>query len=336
MDTGHRFHRSEDGPVVSGHVTEAVLPSAGSRIEAVPGYRMPVITRGEETALPGTRPWVPVWGPGPVDADWGSRHAVNVIGRHARVFGDDDRVRVPNVLEEPWRAICALRITTATGLTRHGTGWFIDPQTVVTAGHCVFMHAEDGWVRSIEVIPALTRNQRPFGAAVGTRFRAVDGWIKDHSKDYDYGVILLDEDLGSRPGSIQVATLDEAELTRSIAQIAGYPVDREAGTAMYFHAREIRAASAFRVSYEIDTYGGQSGSPVWITRQNGERLAVAIHTTGGETSNTATRITSEVVENLNRWRSEPREESAPAPRREPREPAPRRLPAKGRAKKGGR
>src|SRR5258708_15868341 len=57
------------------------------------------------------------------------------------VIGIDDRVKVAQSLlaTNPWRQICALRIKSQTNRMFVGTGWFIGPKTLATAGHCVFL-----------------------------------------------------------------------------------------------------------------------------------------------------------------------------------------------------
>ena len=69
------------------------------------------------------------------------------------LFVGDGRTRVTNFLQYPWRCICSLLITTATGATRIGTGWLAAPRLVVTAGHCVHLTDEGGWAVRVEVIP---------------------------------------------------------------------------------------------------------------------------------------------------------------------------------------
>jgi V8-like Glu-specific endopeptidase len=65
-------------------------------------------------------------------------------------------------------------------------------------------------------------------------------------------------------------------------------------------ARVIKSVSARRFAYDVDTVGGQSGSPVW-TVINGQRIALGIHTIGYVGGNSAKRITHRVFENLKAW-----------------------------------
>ena len=39
----------------------------------------------------------------------------------------------------PWRVHASLLITAADGSNWIGTGWFVSPRVLVTAGHCVFI-----------------------------------------------------------------------------------------------------------------------------------------------------------------------------------------------------
>lgn len=227
--------------------------------------------------------------------------AFNKIDQLEVVIGDDDRQRVPEVQTSPWRRICALRITAATGKVYVGTAWFIGPRTLITAGHCVYIHEQGGWARSIEVIPALDGMERPYGQAVTSKLEAPQGWIVNRNSDFDYGAIFLDEDLGNQVGWFAFASLSEIELQQAVVNISGYPADLERATRQYYHARQITRSSERRLYYEIDTFGGQSGSPIWLTVE-GKRVAVGIHTNGASSGNFGTRIIPEVFENLKRWK----------------------------------
>lgn len=90
------------------------------------------------------------------------------------IIGNDDRVRVADSLmrANPWRQICALRIRSKTGKIYVGTGWFIAPNVLATAGHCVFLQNEGGWAQSIDVFPAKAGSNY-FGKATSNRFRAL-------------------------------------------------------------------------------------------------------------------------------------------------------------------
>ncbi|HEX8849741.1 MAG TPA: trypsin-like peptidase domain-containing protein [Gemmatimonadaceae bacterium] len=237
----------------------------------------------------------------PLDAAEGGLRTTRLL---EVVLGHDDRTVVPDPTASPWRHICALRIRTSTGKDFVGTGWFIGPRTVMTAGHCVFMRDEGGWVASIDVIPALDGTEEPYDHAPSTNFKAVREWTEgDGDSNYDFGAILLDKPLGEQTGWFAFASLPDTTLSSTKANISGYPADRDNATRQYYHARKLLLVQPQRLVYDIDTYGGQSGSAIWLNLE-GDRIAVGIHTTGASTTNSGTRITDEVFAFMERWRQD--------------------------------
>jgi V8-like Glu-specific endopeptidase len=175
-------------------------------------------------------------------------------------------------------------------------------RTVITAGHVVFIHGRGGWVRSIEVIPGRNGSQRPLGSCNATSFRSVRGWTEGRKRSHDYGAIMLpgDCDLGRRLGYFGYANYGLLPLLGMNVNLSGYPGDKAAGT-QWWHARRIKWVTGRTLVYNIDTAGGQSGSPVWRKKGN-QRYAVGIHTNGSSSGNSATRITKPVFDNIKAWK----------------------------------
>lgn len=222
------------------------------------------------------------------------------------VIGTDDRVQINNTNVHPWRVHCSLRITANDGSQWIGTGWFIGPHTVVTAGHCVYIKnsgvpGRDGWVRSITVIPGRNGTAQPYGSVVSSNLRTVTGWANDGNNEYDYGAIILPTELGSQTGWLGIGAYSDSTLLASTANISGYPGDKPAGT-QWYHARRVASVGARKVYYDVDTAGGQSGSAVYRI-VNGQRHGIAVHAYGGATSNSGTRITTTVYNNLVAWKA---------------------------------
>lgn len=222
------------------------------------------------------------------------------------VIGNDDRIKVSeeDLTRNPYRQIAALRIESQSGTQYVGTGWFIGPRALATAGHCVYLHDDGGWASRIDIIPAKFGDKEPYRHFTATRFRATDGWTKGVSQDFDYGVILLDDGTpGDRTGWFEVNALEDTGLEGE-ANISGYPADRDNANYQYFHARPVKRVTQTRLQYDIDTFGGQSGSPIWIDSERDGVIAVGVHTTGGATGNSGTRINTDVIGNLIQWRDE--------------------------------
>lgn len=217
------------------------------------------------------------------------------------IIGQDDRVQITTTAQAPYNRICHLSIRAGDGSSFLGTGFFIGPRTILTAGHCVYDSDHGGWPQQIIVSPGRNGNSKPFGQFVSTRFSSVQGWIKNQSRDCDYGVIHLspNDRVPSQIGCFGYGVFSDDYIEKRRLHIAGYPGDKPAGT-MMFHSRQATDVTPTTIVYDIDTVGGQSGSPVY----DEFRRVVAIHTNGASSGNSATRIIGPVFQNLSQWRME--------------------------------
>ena len=222
------------------------------------------------------------------------------------VHGPDDRVRINNTGSYPWRVHASLLITARDGSRWIGTGWFIGPHTLMTAGHVVFIKnsgvpGRDGWVRSIDVMPGRNGSSLPFGTVRSSNFRSVTGWTNSGNENFDYGAIIIPNNLGNTTGWLGFGVFSDSDLRSSVGNISGYPGDKPSGT-QWYAARRIDSVNSRKVYYDIDTAGGQSGSAVYRII-NGNRYGVAIHAYGGARTNSGTRIVRPVYDNMVAWRA---------------------------------
>lgn len=229
------------------------------------------------------------------------------------ILGDVDRRK--QILETellPWRMLCSLEIESTNGLQYIGTGWFAGPRTIITAGHCVNDPIElGGWARKITVIPGRNgETSSPFGQTEASDFSTTDRWLEAQDPDFDYAAIHLSEDLGAAVGSFGIGVLPDSELQNQLVNIAGYPVSPGNGRLQYFHANRVKAVTARRLFYDVDTLGGQSGSPVWAYLDASENpTVVGIHAYGiggvpaglNVVANSGPRILPEVLELIRNW-----------------------------------
>ena len=224
------------------------------------------------------------------------------------LLAGDQRMRVTNYLQYPWRCVCSLLITAANGSTRIGTGWLAAQRLVVTAGHCIHMADEGGWAARVEVIPGRNGGERPYGSAVAgpSDLRSVPGWTDAEDPDFDYGAILLpaQQRFGAQLGWFGWAPRTDAEVWAATLNVAGYPGDggrtHEEGTQWYASGGALEMG-ARQMTYAIATSPGQGGAPVWLMTDGGERYCVAIHTWAGGAAHGGTRVTREVYDNIAQW-----------------------------------
>ncbi len=104
-----------------------------------------------------------------------------------------------------------------------------------------------------------------------------------------------------------------ASLTGTATTVSGYPCDKTFGQQWRHAGQTVTATHTRQVFYQNDTFGCQSGSPVYQTRAAGSSWCVgqcvmAIHAYGlhgsspHSTNNHGTRITESVFNNLITWR----------------------------------
>lgn len=170
------------------------------------------------------------------------------------VIGNDDRYQILSTTTFPYRAIA--HITSNSGGC---TGWLIGPDTVATAGHCVY--GVSGWATNVRVFPGRNGSTIPFGSCGATRLFSVYGWTHDRNRDYDYGAIKLDCKVGYSTGWFGYHW-QAMDLTGQVTSLAGYPADKLYAT-LWQHDDQLRQTDKRAVYYANDTAPGESGAPVW-------------------------------------------------------------------------
>lgn len=209
------------------------------------------------------------------------------------VIGSDGRTQVTSTTTWPYRAI--VHVTSSIGGC---TGWMISSRTVATAGHCIH---NGSWATNVKVYPGRNGSSLPYGSCNGVSLKSVTGWTVNRNTNYDYGAIQLDCSVGNTTGYFGFR-YTSSSLNGTAETISGYPGDKTYGT-QWKHSDQIRNTYTYKLEYQNDTYGGQSGSPVYHSYSGcSSACSIAIHTNGGSTYNRGTRITSAVYNNLNSWK----------------------------------
>ena len=213
------------------------------------------------------------------------------------ILGKDNRERVRDTTAKPWRHVCALKVTTDGKQTFVASGVMVGPRTVLTSAFV--LRTPDSLVRSVTITPAMDGKTAPFGSAVA----APEQFRFDRDVDPRFAGIVLDNDSLAEAGAFAVAALSDDDLKKAELWVGGYPADRESGKHQCYDSGRASFIEADTIHYEIDTFGGQSGSPIWTTLGGGDAVMVGLHSSGGPTANSGYRVTPAVLATINSWRT---------------------------------
>lgn len=224
-----------------------------------------------------------------------------IANRSFEISGTDDRVKINNTKNTPWKWICHIEIYKLNNRGQWnldesvgGTGILISPYHVLTAAHVLDYGTKGIIRRKIKVFPGRNgQSNNPFGEY------NTNGWVILNSFDRksrsdDLGLIRLTKKVNSIGywGSDKnwvLGGLSEAELKNHDYYVAGYPGSVRNRRSYFFqyqhhgpgkvvdcHGPHVYKVCHKEIEYLADTSKGQSGGPVWVNK-NGIHHLVGIH-----------------------------------------------------------
>ncbi|MEH7072041.1 trypsin-like serine protease [Priestia megaterium] len=205
------------------------------------------------------------------------------------ICGDDDREELHDVNVNSSilsRATCHLAITFDDGTLAAGTGFFIAPRKVVTAGHCLY-DKEKGYAKQIIVRPGLNRRSNgdidpPFLGDFAADMRVPEDWEKHNNYNHDWGLITLaKEDLYDRAGkpSLQLWAATDDEIRDKLFTLWGYPNKCDFPNQCLFFSKkpeQIKEITPYIVYSIHDVTHGNSGGPL-VLNEDIKVLAICSH-----------------------------------------------------------
>ena len=247
-----------------------------------------VITFGQHDPVP-TQP-VPTTPLTPIHIDGGDVQPLAVIGPV------DSRVQVTNTTVTPNSAVVLIVFNQGSS-PYICSGSVIAPQYVLTAGHCVY---EAGvYSTNFAIYPGNNGASAPFGVFGATLAYVPPTWIStatgsfgNADVNYDWALLRLNSNVSASVQPFALTNYSDSVLNSIATYInAGYPGDKcsySGGVVDYCPPYNGRTGatgqgdtqwtasgsivpawlSTYLIGNQIDTYGGQSGSPLYITDNN--------------------------------------------------------------------
>ncbi|MCO5196317.1 MAG: hypothetical protein M9941_00905 [Anaerolineae bacterium] len=224
-------------------------------------------------------------------------------GLFETVCGNDTRVQVTQTDTAPYHFAAHLRISFNEG-DYVGSAFPImrsDKHIVfATSGHCVY--ANGRFANSIQLSVARNAAEKPYGTFVvnGSELRTSAGWKAGGNQrdQFDYGALLISAD-SEIAGILEPMIMSDDDLENLVINDCGYPADKPYAT-MWWCGGPVTGVEPRMIRYMADTYGGQSGSPIYTWNKDNELRAVAIHGYGG-CPNGAVRFTQAVYDDFLAW-----------------------------------
>lgn len=195
------------------------------------------------------------------------------------IIGGDDRTRISNTRDWPYRGTVYLQAMFSTGEKRLGTGFMMGPNLLVTAGHAVY----DDVTSDKKFNPEFAVEVNVYAGINGEKpkpeylyyaeskvISIQKEYYETKHENYDWAVIELDRNLGDETG-IYGKIENWYEKGSSIYSY-GYPDsdDDELKRTMWEAHGTITGKKDSLYLSDIDNTRGQSGSPIFMTHKNGE------------------------------------------------------------------
>lgn len=218
------------------------------------------------------------------------------------VLGKDNRIRITNTKSYPNTAIGMIRVTFPNGVKSKGTAWMYGNKVAMTAGHCIYSKKDGGWAKQVAFYPAKNGNSEPLGVYYSTKMYTDTKFLKNEDTNYDWGMLRFSSNVGQYTGYFG-ATYNSSASSQVGTRVTmrGYPGDKTYGT-LWSMSGPITGivSNGVKFKYTIDSYPGQSGSPVY----NAKNQSLAIHTNSGSKNNYGLRIDKslfDIMNNARRW-----------------------------------
>ncbi|RKK81839.1 hypothetical protein BFJ69_g3447 [Fusarium oxysporum] len=208
----------------------------------------------------------------------GSAESLGPEGDH-RVKASEGKYNPPG----HYKAICKIFLGYVNGGEEFiGTGWLVNDEMVVTAGHCLYeWRYKGGFLKYVRCHFGYEGKGRKGIYRYGVTAAAPAEYLKAESSVHDVSFIRLNEKVTEIKPIHYSVTPPTATAKLGVV---GYPGDLDFGEQLYEDWATVHidlAKTGTLLSYRIDTTPGQSGGPVLRKLSDNRIEAVGVHIAGG-------------------------------------------------------
>ncbi len=268
----------------------------------------------------------------------------NVEVKHFRsmsIVGEDDRQEITGRAQKFEKAAVVLELEASDGTKVVCSGAMIGKNIVLTAAHCLTTE-NNHFYQTVQVTAAglqgdkdKSTRQKDFTKLIkeglkGSKVnktptisedlifpsaKAVKLWVPlnwknisskyDEYKSYDYGIIILDSNLGDTTGWFKITSKKTAELQQKEIIVLGRGYDKPLNTLWRSEGR-IGSLSSHFIYHNADMVGGNSGGPILLKDDPYTIIAINNFDQGdeylpeGEYVNGGLRISDDIIISVNK------------------------------------
>ena len=198
-----------------------------------------------------------------------------------------------------------------------GTATLIGKNCIITAAHCLYDQEHGGMAARAEFFLGVNNGTYYYKRSLVKEVRIHSLYAQgcmDLSREkrlnHDIAVASIEEDIGQEVGWASLKVFKDADLSNIKVNITGYPSpvanDNVSFTTYKMHTMEgpITQTDDYRIHYDIDTFGGQSGSGVWRLGKDRIVDCLGVHANGyteEDKYNNGTRINEEKFDIIQSW-----------------------------------